>query len=89
MAAQSLAHSNSYLGAYYRKMRVKFGAPKANRSASHKLAKIIYAMLKYGKEFVELSQAGFEAHHREKTLTNMQKKANDLGFVLVPIAVAM
>lgn len=88
MAAQALAHSDSYLGAYYRKMRAKFGAPKANRAASHKLAKIIYAMLKSGKEFNELTQADFEMHHKEKTLENMQKKAKDLGFTLVPILAA-
>lgn len=88
MAAQSLEHSDSYLGAYYRKMRGKFGAPKANRATSHKLAKIIYAMLRDGKEFTELGQARFEELHKEKTLANMQNKANKLGFKLVPLKTA-
>lgn len=88
MAAQALAHSNSYLGAYYRKMRGKFGAQKANRAASHKLAKIIYTMLKQGKEFVELSQSDFEERHKEKTFANMQRKAKELGFKLIPISTA-
>ena len=57
-------------------MRAKFGAPKANRAAAHKLAKIIYAMLKHGKEFIELSQTDFEEHHKEKTFANMQRKAS-------------
>lgn len=85
MAAQALAHSNSYLGAYYRKMRAKFGAPKANRAAAHKLAKIIYAMLKHGKEFVELSEVDFEIHHIEKTIMNMESRAREFGFELVPL----
>ena len=88
MAAQSLEHSDSYLGAYYRKMRGKFGAPKANRATSHKLAKIIYAMLRDGKEFTELVQARFEELHKEKTLINMQSRANKLGYKLVPIKTA-
>ncbi len=45
-------------------------------------------MLKSGKEFNELTQADFEMHHKEKTLENMQKKAKDLGFTLVPILAA-
>lgn len=84
MAALSLSHSKSYLGAYYRRMRGKFGAPKANRAASHKMAKIIYAMLKSGKEFNELTQADFELKYKERTLANMKKKAKELGFNLVP-----
>lgn len=88
MAALTLAHSDSYLGAYYRKMRAKHGASKANRAAAHKMAKIIYIMLKYGKEFVELTQHDFENQHKEKTIANMQKRAKDLGFKLVPISAA-
>lgn len=38
MAAQALANSDSYLGAYYRRMRGKLGVQKANRAAAHKLA---------------------------------------------------
>lgn len=88
MAALALTHSKSYLGAYYRKMRSKHGAPKANRAASHKLAKIIYVMLKHGKEFVELTQNDFENLHKEKTILKMQKKAKDLGFKLIPLTAA-
>jgi transposase len=85
MAAQSLSHSDSYLGAYYRKMRSKFGAQKANRAASHKLARIIYAMLKYKKEFNQLTESDFEAQNKEKTLRKMKQRAKDMGFALVPL----
>ena len=85
MAAQSLWHSDSYLGAYYRKMRSKFGAPKANRATSHKLAIIIYMMLKHGKEYIELTQAEFELRHKLKTITNLNKRAKECGYKLVPL----
>ena len=44
MAAQSLYRSQSYLGHYFRRMRVKLGAPKAITAAAHKLARVICHM---------------------------------------------
>jgi len=45
MAAQSLHRSQTYLGHFYRRMRVKLGAPKAITATAHKLARIIYHMV--------------------------------------------
>ena len=42
LAAQSLSHSRSVLGAYFRRMRAKLGAPKAITATAHKLARILY-----------------------------------------------
>lgn len=86
MAAQALTYSDSYLGAYYRRMRSKCGAPKANRAAAHKIGKIIYCMLKEGKEYKELGASVYEELHKERTLTNMENRARKLGYKLVPIA---
>jgi transposase len=43
-AAQSLHHSKSALGAYYRRMRARLGAPKAITATAYKLARMIYSM---------------------------------------------
>jgi transposase len=45
MAAQSLHHSKSALGDFYRRMRAKLGAPKAITAAAHKLARIIFYLV--------------------------------------------
>jgi transposase len=45
IAAQSLHHSDSALGDYFRRMRARLGAPKAITAAAHKLARIVYHML--------------------------------------------
>lgn len=42
MAAQSLNRSQSALGAFYRRMRAKYGPERANVATAHKLARIIY-----------------------------------------------
>ena len=50
MAASSLYRSQCALGAYYRRMKARLGAPKAITATAHKLARLIYSMLKHGTE---------------------------------------
>jgi transposase len=47
MAANSLLRSQSYLGAQYRRLRTKLGAPKAITAMAHRLARLVYRMLKW------------------------------------------
>jgi hypothetical protein len=51
MAAQSLHHSKSALGDFYRRMRAKLGAPKAITAAAHKLSRIIFHLITTRQEF--------------------------------------
>jgi transposase len=53
LAATTLLKSRSYLGAQYRRLRAKLGAPKAITAMAHKLARLVYRMLKYGQEYVD------------------------------------
>ena len=53
MAASTLLRSQSYLGAQYRRMRTKLGAPKAITAMAHRLARLVYRMLKYGQQYVD------------------------------------
>jgi len=47
LAATCLEHSATALGAFYRRMKRKLGAPQAITATAHKLARIIYRMLRY------------------------------------------
>ena len=49
LAAGALHHSDSASGAIYRRKRAQLGPPKAITAAAHKLAKIIYSMLRHGQ----------------------------------------
>ena len=83
MAARSLAHSDSALGAFYRRIRAKKGAAVANVAGAHKLARIIYAML---KNKVEYQHAGADHYHqqfRQRQITHLKRQAKKLGFALV------
>jgi hypothetical protein len=82
MAAQSLAKSNCALGAYYRRMRAKHGPSKANTATAHKLAQIVYFMLKRREAYHALDVSYYENQHRERTIRYLQRKAASLGLRL-------
>jgi transposase len=84
LAAQSLWNSQSYLGHYYRRMRARHGSPKAITATAHKLARIIYHLVKTGKQFDETIFARQEELHKKRLERKLRKQANYLGFQLVP-----
>ncbi len=84
MAAYSLTNSKSALGGYYRRMRSRLGAPKAITATAHKLARFIYSMLKNKTEYIDLGQDHYEQEYKARVLTNLKKKAKDMGYLLIP-----
>jgi transposase len=85
MAAQSLAHSDSALGAFYRRIRAQKGAMVANVATAHKLARIIYFMLKNRTEYEDPGATHYEEQYRQRVIKNLKRKAEKLGFELVPV----
>ena len=83
MCAQSLLHSKSALGAYCRRICSRIGMPKGLTATAHKLARLIYRILKYGVPYVDIGQQQYEQKYREQLLKNLRRKAADLGFALV------
>lgn len=85
MAASSLWRSQTALGAFHRRMKARLGGEKAVTATAHKLAKLFYQLLKYGKEYVERGQSYYEEQFRQRTVKNLQKRAKQLGFDLVAV----
>ena len=85
MGAESLHHRQSYLGAFYRHLRAQHGAPKAITIAAHKLARIVYHLLKTRQPYDESVFAREEELHRRRTQARLQRQAKTFGFQLVPI----
>jgi transposase len=88
MAAQSLQGSQSALGAYYRRMRAKFGAPKAITATAHKLARILYHMLTTRESYDESVFAVCEINYRQRAEAQLKRQAQALGFSLVATSAA-
>jgi len=88
MAAQSLHHSKSALGDFYRRMRAKLGAPKAITAAAHKLARIIFHLITTGQEFDDSKFAADQLRYQQKQEGKLRAKAKAMGFVLIPLDAA-
>ncbi len=82
VGAQSLARSDTALGAFYRRMRGRLGTPKAITATAHKLARIFYRMWKTGEPHQDQGAHYYEEKYRERILTNLQKRAQALGYDL-------
>ncbi len=86
MAALTVQRSQSALGAYYRRMRARIGPGKAVKATAHKLARILYRLLRYGTAYVETGQQAYEEQYRTRQVRSLQRRAADLGFTLLPVA---
>lgn len=83
MAANALHRSDSALGAFLRRKKAHIGAPKAITATAHKLARIVYTMLRHGRSYTDLGADYYEARYRGRVLNNLRRKANALGYSLI------
>lgn len=83
MAASSLYRSKTAIGAFFRRMRARLGAPKAITAAAHKLARILYRMLTNGEPYREVGENYYEQQYQDRVVANLTKRAKEMGFVLV------
>ncbi len=85
MAAQSVGRTMTPLGLFYRRIRSRIGGLGAVKATAHKLACLVYRMLKYGQEYVTQSMEEYEAKVRANILKSLKRKAAALGFQLSPL----
>jgi transposase len=85
VAANTLWHSRSAMGAYYRRMKARLGAPKAITAAAHKLARRVYFALKHGLPYVMKTQEEYEAQIQQRQIRSLQRRARQMGFQLLAV----
>ena len=85
LAAQSLHHSQTALGAQYRRLRGKLGAPKAITALAHHLARLLYRMLRFGTEYHDQGMEHYERRYHETQIKWLQKQAAMLNMQLTPV----
>jgi transposase len=79
LAANGLQRSKSGLGAFYRRMKSRLGAAKAVTATAHKLARLVYWMLKHGTAYVKQTQEQYEQQQRARLIRNLKRRAQQLG----------
>lgn len=80
MAANSLHRSQSYLGARFRKLKARLGAPKAIKAMARHLCCLVYRLLKHGQAWVDQGAKAFEEKHRQREIAELQRRASALGY---------
>ena len=85
LAANALHRSDSALGAFLRRKKAQLGAPKAITATAHKLARLIYTMLRDGQEYVDAGAEYYEKQYQDRALRAAKRRAAQLGYQLVPL----
>ena len=85
MASLSLKQSKTALGAYFRRLARRKDASVAIFATARKLATLIYRMLRYGQEYVDMGEQAFEKQFEERKLKGMKSSLASMGYMIVPI----
>ena len=83
MAALTARRSQTFIGARHRGRLARKDAPVAITATARELACLIYTLITRGEEYVE---RGIEAHERrrvDRTVSNLGRRAKQLGYQLV------
>ena len=79
LAANALHRSDSALGAFLRRKKAQMGAPKAITATAHKLARLIYTMLRNGQEYVDAGAKYYERQYQQRALRAGQASGGTTG----------
>jgi transposase len=84
MGAHSLHHANNYLGEFFRRMRRKLGAAEAVTAVAHKLARVLYHVLRTKEAYNETVFLRHDQEAIKRAEERLRKQAAKLGFQLSP-----
>ena len=83
LAANSVIRADCAFGAFYRRVKARLGPAQAVVATAHKIARIVYKMLKYKVEYDPVSAQEYDDRFRERQIKYLKRKAQRLGFTLV------
>jgi transposase len=84
MAALSLRHSHTALGAHYRRIAQRLGGDIAVFATARQLATLIYRLLRWGQPYIDEGAEAYENRYLEQRIKNLSAKAKQLGYQLTP-----
>lgn len=85
MAALSLRHTPTALGAYYRSMSRRIGGDVAVFATARKLGTLIYRRLRWGQPYMDEGAEAFEKRYQQGRIKGLVAKAKELGYQLTPV----
>jgi transposase len=82
LAATTVGRTETALGAFYRRLSARIGKAKAVTATARKIAVLFYNVLRHGMDYSDPGAAYYEERYRHRVLTNLQRRAKSLGYVL-------
>jgi hypothetical protein len=80
-AAWAASHTKqTYLSAFYRRMCVRKGAPKAVMALAHHLLTVVFQILSRGEEYVELGGDYYDRRNKPKVVARLVRRLTSLGY---------
>lgn len=83
LAATTVGRTNTALGAFFRRLAVRTGKAKAVTATARKIAVLLYNTLRHGMAYVDPGADYYEERYRQRTIANLRRRADALGFALV------
>lgn len=85
IVAPSIGKTDTWLGIFHRRMRARLGPAGANTATARKLACLIYHLLKYKEEFIDVDRFIFTEKIRKQRIARLRKQAEELGMQLTEL----
>jgi transposase len=82
-AAMSLTRSSTALGAYYRRLAYRLGAPKAITATARKLAILVYRVLRGDLTYQDPGASTYLELHRTRLINSLRRRAQQFGLSLI------
>jgi transposase len=82
LAAVTVGRTDTALGALFRRLSGRVGKAKAVTATARKIAVLFYNTLRHGMDYADPGASYYEERYRQRVLTNLQRRAKSLGYVL-------
>ena len=84
LGAQAVGKTDTALGVFYRRLRARLGPERAIVATAHKLARLVYHLLKHHEPYTPVSPDVYEQALRQREVANLTRRAKQLGFTVTP-----
>ena len=71
------------MGAFYRRMVAKLGPAEGITAVAHKLARLLYSLIKHGHAYVRTGMEQYEQKNADRKMKALRKMAESLGVQLL------
>jgi transposase len=79
----TIGKTDTWLGIFHRRMRARLGPAGANTATARKLANLIYHLLKYKEDYIDVDHVLLLEKIRKQRIGRLRKQAEELGLEVV------